>query len=168
MARNKNQSFAKRKKEQDRKEKAAQKRRRRQQKSSSPGLEGDPDVENVVTGPEAAREKPSAAEVELAVERAMTPRNAGARKKRKPSFGARLFVGNLDTAAAEHELHALFASQGFDLTDAFIPKDRTTGEPRGFAFVELANARDAAKAIEQMDGMKLHDQPLRVNAADRN
>jgi hypothetical protein len=167
MARNKNQSFAKRKKEQDRKEKAANKRRRRAQRGSSPGVAGDPDVEDIVVGPQ-DRDEASAAEVALAVENAMTPRNAGARKKRKPSFGARLFVGNLDAAAHEQELRALFASKGYDLTDAFIPKDRATGESRGFAFVELANARDAAKAIEEMDGMKLHDQPLRVNAADRN
>jgi RNA recognition motif-containing protein len=43
--------------------------------------------------------------------------------------------------------------------------DRVTGRPRGFAFVELAEAAAADAAMRQLDGRNLGGRPLRVNEA---
>ncbi|HXQ32108.1 MAG TPA: RNA-binding protein, partial [Steroidobacteraceae bacterium] len=42
--------------------------------------------------------------------------------------------------------------------------DRDTGRPRGFGFVEMANA-DAARAIQNLNGQNMGGRPLRVNEA---
>jgi len=97
----------------------------------------------------------------------MNPRNKDARESRRPTFGARLFVGNLDAAVQEHELCALFAKAGFEVSEAFIPRDRATGESRCIAFVELINSRDATRAIAALDGASFHSQAMRVNAANQ-
>jgi len=42
--------------------------------------------------------------------------------------------------------------------------DRDTGQPRGFAFVEMSRA-DASRAIQNLNGKALGGRPLRVNEA---
>jgi len=166
MARNRNRTFAKRKREQERNEKAAHKRARKRARGASPGVDSDSEIEQIVQGPQ-PRDEPTKEEIRLAQERAMNPRNKAARETRNPSFGSRLFVGNLDATAQEHEISELFAKAGFPVAETFIPRDRATGEPRGIAFVELTNARDSKKAIEAMDGSDFHSRQLRVNAANQ-
>ena len=51
------------------------------------------------------------------------------------------------------------------VVDVHIPKDRDTGQPRGFAFVEFGDADQAAAAIAEFDGKELGGRPLRVNEA---
>ncbi|HUF78986.1 MAG TPA: hypothetical protein VMR44_08725, partial [Thermoanaerobaculia bacterium] len=53
-----------------------------------------------------------------------------------------------------------------EIQDIFIPSDRETGRPRGFAFVEFATEEGAARAIELFDGHELSGRALRVNAAE--
>lgn len=166
MARNRNRSFTKRKKEHERQEKAAHKRARRHARGPSSGEAGDDSLDEIVAGPQ-TKDAPTKEEVRLAVERAMNPRNKAARENRRPTFGARLFVGNLDPAVQEHEVCALFAKAGFEVSEAFIPRDRATGDSRGIAFVELINSRDAKRAIEVLDGTSFRSQSLRVNAANQ-
>ena len=43
--------------------------------------------------------------------------------------------------------------------------DRYTGKPRGFGFVEMANAEDGDKAIAALNGTLLDERALTVNAA---
>jgi cold-inducible RNA-binding protein len=43
--------------------------------------------------------------------------------------------------------------------------DRDTGKPRGFGFVEMANAEDGAKAIAALNGALLDERALNVNEA---
>ncbi len=50
--------------------------------------------------------------------------------------------------------------------EVFLPADRNTGRPRGFAFVEFNDDEAAAKAIEEFDGHELGGRNLRVNAAE--
>lgn len=166
MGRNRSRSFIKRKKEHDRQEKAARKRARRHARGSSSGASPDDSLDEIVAGPQ-PKNAPSQEEVKLAIERAMTPRNQAAREARSPTFGARLFVGNLAPTVEEHDVCALFAKAGFEVSEAFIPRDRATGESRCIAFVELINARDAKRAIETLDGTSLQSQSLRVNAANQ-
>jgi RNA recognition motif-containing protein len=46
-----------------------------------------------------------------------------------------------------------------------IMTDRDTGQPRGFAFVDMSNDDDAAKAISALNGKDLEGRTLSVNEA---
>lgn len=53
-----------------------------------------------------------------------------------------------------------------EVRDAYLPVDRETGRPRGFAFVEFATEEQAAEAIERFNDYELAGRQLRVNAAE--
>jgi cold-inducible RNA-binding protein len=78
-----------------------------------------------------------------------------------------IFVGNLDYETSEDELRQLFAAYG-PVDRVRIVTDRYSGQPRGFAFVEMASAGDAEKAITELNGTELHDRKLDVNEARRS
>lgn len=78
---------------------------------------------------------------------------------------SKIFVGNLDFKATRSELESLFAEAG-EVQDVFIPTDRATGRPRGFAFVEFSSQEEAEKAIELFDEHDLAGRPLRINLAE--
>ncbi len=77
----------------------------------------------------------------------------------------RIFVGNLSFQATKDELLQLLSGAG-QVVDVQIPSDRTTGLPRGFAFVEFSTSEEAAAAIAKLDGQELNGRQLRVNAAE--
>ena len=77
-----------------------------------------------------------------------------------------IFVGNLDYKTSEDELRQLFAAYG-PVDRVSIVTDRYSGQPRGFAFVEMASAGDADKAITELNGTQLHGRKLDVNEARR-
>jgi RNA recognition motif-containing protein len=52
-----------------------------------------------------------------------------------------------------------------EVVEVFVPTDRNTGRPRGFAFVEFADESSIAKAIEAFDGKEIGGRPVRVNEA---
>jgi cold-inducible RNA-binding protein len=75
-----------------------------------------------------------------------------------------IFVGNLDFAVTEEQLRAVFTPHGA-VESVKIVIDRDTGEPRGFAFVEMANVEHAQLAIRSLDGSLLNERAIRVNEA---
>ena len=85
--------------------------------------------------------------------------------ERDGKMSAKVFVGNLDFNTTRDEVQSLFSQIG-EIRDVFLPTDRESGRPRGFAFVEFANEEDAAKAIEKFNGYELSGRALRVNAAE--
>jgi cold-inducible RNA-binding protein len=76
----------------------------------------------------------------------------------------RLFVGNLPYDASEAELRQHFAAVG-QLSHVFIPVDRETGRPRGFAFVEFAERAQAEGAIARLNNQSFKGRPLSVSEA---
>ena len=75
-----------------------------------------------------------------------------------------LFVGNMSFQTTESELTALF--QGFgQVTRVHVAMDRETGRARGFAFVEMPNDEEAAKAIAGLNGKEVGGRALKVNEA---
>ena len=64
-----------------------------------------------------------------------------------------IYVGNLAHSATEDDLRQAFSQHG-EVTSVNIVKDRQTGRPRGFAFVEMPNGDEAANAIK---GLNLHE-----------
>ena len=79
-------------------------------------------------------------------------------------MGTKLFVGNLDFKVTENDLQAAFAAVG-TVGEANLVTDRTTGRPRGFAFVTMNSPEEAQKAIDGMNGKDLSGRALNVNAA---
>jgi RNA recognition motif-containing protein len=75
-----------------------------------------------------------------------------------------LYVGNIPFQASEEDLRELFAAYG-EVVSAKMIMDRETGRPRGFGFVEMAEADDAQKAIENLDQKEFMGRPLKVNLA---
>jgi len=75
-----------------------------------------------------------------------------------------LFVGNMSFQTTESDLRALFEPFG-QITRVHIATDRETGRTRGFAFVEMANDAEAAKAIAALDGKEVGGRNLKVNEA---
>jgi cold-inducible RNA-binding protein len=79
-------------------------------------------------------------------------------------MSTKLYVGNIPFETNEADLQALFEQAGTVETVNVI-RDRDTGRPRGFAFVEMANAADAQKAIQQLNEKPLGGRNLTVNEA---
>jgi RNA recognition motif-containing protein len=79
-------------------------------------------------------------------------------------MGSRLFVGNLPYDATEEELTGHFSQVG-PVSRVFLPLDRDTGRPRGFAFVEFPSSEHAAEAIQRLNQQPFKERPLVVNEA---
>jgi RNA recognition motif-containing protein len=77
---------------------------------------------------------------------------------------SKLYVGNLSYSTTEDELRTLFLQAG-TVTSVALIKDRDSGRPKGFAFVEMSNQVEAQKAIEMFNGRSLDDRELRVSMA---
>lgn len=75
-----------------------------------------------------------------------------------------LFVGNMSFRTTEADLTALFQPFG-QVGRIHIVTDRETGRARGFAFVEMPNDAEAAKAIAALDGKEFGGRNLKVNEA---
>jgi RNA recognition motif-containing protein len=75
-----------------------------------------------------------------------------------------IFVGNLNFQTTEANLTELFQPFG-QVGRSHIATDRETGRARGFAFVEMPNDAEAAKAIAALDGKEMGGRILKVNEA---
>ena len=75
-----------------------------------------------------------------------------------------IFVGNLSFQTTESDLTTLFKAFG-EVKRVQIAKDRETGRARGFAFVEMPNDEEAAKAIAGLEGKLFGGRNLKVNEA---
>jgi len=75
-----------------------------------------------------------------------------------------IYVGNLDFTASEDQLRTLFAAHGVVKTVTIVT-DGDTGEPRGFAFVEMTSAGQAQDAVRAVNGSVHGGRTLMVNEA---
>lgn len=80
-------------------------------------------------------------------------------------MGTRIFVGNLAYGSNEESITQHFAQFGIALRSARVILDRDTGRSRGFAFAELADETQMAKAVAELDGSMLEGRPLAVREA---
>lgn len=77
----------------------------------------------------------------------------------------KLFIGNLSYDATDEELQEALA--GFEpIHEIRRPLDAATGKPRGFAFVTLGSRDAGERAIETLDGKKIHGREVRVSEAE--
>src|SRR6202165_2772668 len=84
--------------------------------------------------------------------------------KIKEKYMKNLFVGNMSFQTTEADLSALFKPFG-QVTRVHLVMDRETGRARGFAFIEMPNDDEAAKAIAGLDGKEMGGRNLKVNEA---
>lgn len=75
-----------------------------------------------------------------------------------------VYIGNLPYDTTEEQVTELFAPFG-DVNRATLVKDRETGRPRGFGFVEMPNDDEGRAAIEALSGKDYEGRPLTVNEA---
>ena len=75
-----------------------------------------------------------------------------------------LFVGNMSFQTTEGDLRTLFEPFG-QITRVHMAMDRETGRARGFAFIEMPNDEEAAKAMAGLDGKEFGGRNLKVNEA---
>jgi RNA recognition motif-containing protein len=79
-------------------------------------------------------------------------------------MSTKLYVGNLPYETTEADLQTLFESAG-QVSTINIVRDRTTGQARGFAFVEMSDAEGARRAISELDKHQYGGRNLTVNEA---
>jgi RNA recognition motif-containing protein len=75
-----------------------------------------------------------------------------------------IYVGNLSRHVTEETLRSLFEEFGA-VTSVKLIKDKFTGAPKGFAFVEMGSSNEAQQAIAALNGKEVEGQRLRVNEA---
>lgn len=77
-------------------------------------------------------------------------------------MATKLYVGNLSYSTTEQDLSRLFGESG-TVVSAQVITDRETGQPRGFAFVEMSTEDEAQAAITANNGKNMGGRPLTVN-----
>jgi len=75
----------------------------------------------------------------------------------------KLYVGNLAFDTTEDSVRKIFEPYG-PIVDCFLPQDRDSAKPRGFAFVTMGSS-DAEQACLKVNGMEVDGRALRVNEA---
>jgi len=75
-----------------------------------------------------------------------------------------IYVGNLAHSATEEDLRQAFSQFGAVATVNLV-KDRETGRPRGFAFVEMPDGAAAATAIKELNLREISGRSVTVNEA---
>lgn len=75
----------------------------------------------------------------------------------------KIYVGNLTAKTTKEELRDTFTPYG-PVNRVALMMDKKTGAPRGFGYVEMAQA-EGERAIAELHGSMLGDQPLKVKEA---
>jgi cold-inducible RNA-binding protein len=76
----------------------------------------------------------------------------------------KLYVGNLSKQVTDAQLNDLAVPFGA-LLSATVATERSSGDSKGFGFVEYTNAADGQAAMAALDGRDVHGQLLKVNEA---
>jgi RNA recognition motif-containing protein len=76
----------------------------------------------------------------------------------------KLYIGNLSPVTTAEDLRQLFATAGGVVSVELI-KDKKTGKPKGFAFVEMVSRGDVGKAVSEFNGYRLDQHKLKVMVA---
>lgn len=75
-----------------------------------------------------------------------------------------IYVGNLSYDLSVGNLRQAFEAFG-QVTSVRIVKDRYSGQPRGFGFVEMPNRDEAQAAIKTLNGKEFMGQKMDVKEA---
>jgi RNA recognition motif-containing protein len=76
-----------------------------------------------------------------------------------------IYIGNLAFSTTEETLKELFIEFG-EVDNVKVIKDRFTGRPKGFGFVEMPSNSEADQAIKGLNGKRIDGNNIKVNPAD--
>lgn len=79
-------------------------------------------------------------------------------------MGKKLYVGNLTYDMSSSDLEQLLGAHG-TVQSAEVISDRTTGQSKGFGFVEMSSDQEAQAAIAALNGKENGGRALTVNEA---
>ena len=79
-------------------------------------------------------------------------------------MGKKLYVGNLSYDVSSSDLEQLLSPHG-TVQSAEVIMDRSTGQSKGFGFVEMGSDAEAQAAITALDGQDHGGRALKVNEA---
>lgn len=79
-------------------------------------------------------------------------------------MSTRIYVGNLPYSADSQQLAQMFSAYG-TVVDATVVIDRSTGQSKGFGFVEMTTDDSVQRAIAGLNGTSIGDRTLNVNEA---
>lgn len=82
-------------------------------------------------------------------------------------MNSKIYVGNLPSQTTETDLKNHFSRAG-DVASVKIMKDHQSGQPRGFAFIEMSTRREAQKAVSMFNKQKFLEKEILVNEARVN
>jgi RNA recognition motif-containing protein len=77
----------------------------------------------------------------------------------------KLFVTNLNFQSTAKEIEILFEQHG-KVFGVDLPRDKRTGRPKGFAFVEMFS-EDAEKALKHLSGELFGGRELKIEEAKK-
>ena len=75
-----------------------------------------------------------------------------------------IFAGSLPFSLEETELKEFFEEYG-EVASVKIITDKFSGRSKGFGFIEMPNAEEAKKAIEELNGAEIDGRAIVVNEA---
>ena len=76
----------------------------------------------------------------------------------------KLHIGNLSKQITDSQLNDLAVPYG-KVVSANVATERSSGDSKGFGFVEYSNAEEARAAIAGLDGRDVNGQALKVSEA---
>ena len=84
-----------------------------------------------------------------------------------PGEKNKLYVGNLEYSTTEDDLKNFFEEKGIQAKDVTLIKDKYTGRPKGFGFVEVGSEEEIQKAVEFSNDQELKGRKLKVSKAKK-
>jgi RNA recognition motif-containing protein len=76
-----------------------------------------------------------------------------------------IYIGNLSYNTTEDTLRSMFAEFG-EIESVKLIKDRFSGRPKGFGFIEMPSNSEADKAIKALNGNRIDGNNIKVKPAD--
>lgn len=76
-----------------------------------------------------------------------------------------IYIGNLSASTTEDRLKSLFTQFG-DVESVKVIKDRFSGRPKGFGFIEMPSNSEADQAIKALNGNRIDGSHIKVRPAD--
>jgi RNA recognition motif-containing protein len=76
-----------------------------------------------------------------------------------------IYIGNLSYQTTEETLKRLFSDFG-EIESIKVIKDRFTGRPKGYGFIEMPSNSEADQAIKALNGNRIDGSNIKVRPAD--
>lgn len=75
---------------------------------------------------------------------------------------AYVYIGNLHLDLKEDDILKIFSQYG-NPSHINLVKDKDTGKPRGFCYLKYEDQRSCVLAVDNFNGVKIYERPLRVD-----